>query len=303
MLVTGATGFVGQGIIPVLRAAGYRVRAALRTPQPVPDGVESAILGDLTRMMNRRSAFEDVDFVVHCAGLAHATTTIPDETYRRVNTEATFELGRTAASVGVKRFVFLSSVRAQTGPVSREVVTEALMPSPTDAYGRSKLEAEQALAKSGVNHVVLRPVLVHGTGMRFNMAALLALAQTPWPLPFGLCRAKRSIVAREHLADAVLLALRNDAMAGHTYLVADPQPLGLNEMVAGMRAGFGRSPGLLPVPPAMLAVGARLAGRAEVIERLNGQLIADPAKLLAAGWKPRRGSRDALAETARAMSA
>lgn len=302
VLVTGATGFVGQGIIPALIAAGHKVRAAVRAPGPLPDGVETAIIGDLSKPLNRGFAFEGVDAVVHAAGVAHSGPGIGEDVYRRVNTDATVELAEAAARAGVRRFVFLSSVRAQSGPVADAVLTEDMTPEPSDPYGRSKLAAEQALAGLSIPFVVLRPVLIHGPGVRYNMDQLIRLARTPWPLPLGALKAKRSIVARGHLADAVTLALDHPGMAGGTYLVADPEPLSVAEMIAALRAGLSRRSGLVPVPSLALGTAARLMGRGEVFERLARPLIANPARLLATGWQPRLDVRAALAETARQVA-
>ncbi len=300
VLLTGATGFIGQGLVATLSATGYRVRAATRSFVPLPAELESAVVGDLRKPVNLTEALRDVDFVVHSAGLAHASPGIDEETYREINAGVTAVLARAAKQAGVKRFVLLSSIRAQTGPSADGVVTEATPAQPVDAYGRSKLEGEELLAEAGIAAVILRPVLVHGPGMRFNMAALVDLARKPWPLPLGAFRAKRSIVAREHLADAVFLALTNAEMEGETYLVADPVPLSAAEMVKAYRTAWRRSAGLLPVPPGLVAAVARMAGRGGEVERLRQRLVVDPAKLLAAGWVPRRSSFDALMETARA---
>jgi nucleoside-diphosphate-sugar epimerase len=199
----------------------------------------------------------------------------------------------------VKRFIYLSSVRAQTGATSEHIITEELPPTPTDVYGRSKLEAEQAVLRSGVPAVILRPALVHGPGMRFNMATLLRLALTPYPLPIRSFAAKRSLVARRHLAEAVLHALSNDDMIGETYLVADPEPLSVPDMVAVIRTALGRKPRLMPIPPALVRSAARLIGREEDVTRMESSLVVDPGKLIRSGWKPRLSTRDALAETVR----
>ena len=299
VLLTGATGFIGRGLATTLAADGYRVRAATRTLSAMPEEIESAVVGDLRRPTNLSEAFRDVDFVVHSAGLTHVGNDSPDVTCSEVNAGATEIVAKAARQAGVSRFVLLSSVRAQVGPSSETIVTEVMPPLPTDAYGRSKLEAERLLAAADVPHVVLRPVLVHGPGMRFNMAELLRLAKSRWPLPFGWFSAKRSIVSRDHLADAVVIALSNTAMIGGIYLVADPEPLSVGEMVAAMRAGWGRRRGLLPVPPQLVTLAGRIAGRDGQVARLRERLVADPSKLLAAGWRPHRSAFDALAETAR----
>lgn len=299
VLVTGASGFIGQGVIPALAAAGIAVRAAVREPRPIAAGVESAVVGDLRKPVNLSEAMRDVNAIVHLAGLSHQAPGIGDDTYREVNSAVTAGLARAARASGVQRFVLLSSIRAQTGPSSDRVIRETDEPAPTDAYGRSKLEAEQLLAAAGVPHVILRPVIVHGPGMRFNMAALLDLARRKTPLPLGLFDARRSVLARDHLADAVLVALTEPQAVGGTFLVADPEPLTIAAMVRALRRGLGRGGGLLPVPPGMVAGVARIAGRGDDVDRLRQTLVADPSKLLSIGWKPRRSASDALAETAR----
>jgi len=299
VLVTGATGFVGKGVVPILAEAGFAVRAAVRDPAAMPEGVESAVVGDLRRPVNLTEAFRDVDYVVHSAGLAHAASGVSEEAFRESNVGITAALAAAARKAGVKRFVLLSSIRAQTGPAAPGVISEADKPQPTDAYGRSKLEAEQVLAEAGIPFVALRPVLIHGPGMRFNMAALMQLARSPWPLPLGRFTAKRSVLARDHLADAITLALRSETMASGPYIVADPEPLSVSDMVSAFRYGWERQPGLLPVPAGIVAAAARVSGRGAEIERLRQPLVADPSKLIAAGWRPRLPAMAALAETAR----
>ena len=265
----------------------------------MPSEIESAVVGDLRRPTNLAEAFRDVDAVIHSAGLAHVDATVTEQTYREVNAGTTDILAKASRQAGVRKFILLSSVRAQVGPASDEVVTEELEARPTDAYGRSKYEAEQLLQSVDVPSVVLRPVLVHGPGMRFNMADLLRLARSPWPLPVGGFKARRSIVARDHLAAAVLLALGNSDMDGETYLVADPDPLTIGEMVAAMRAAWGRRAGVVTVPTNLAAVLAGLAGRKEQVTRAGQRLEVNPAKLIAAGWKPGSNAFAALSETAR----
>jgi UDP-glucose 4-epimerase len=301
VLITGATGFLGRGLVPALSASGYVVRAATRTPQVVPEAAEGVIVGDLRVSTNLSAALADIEAVVHLAGMPPGPESAEGTPYRDNNFLSTQRLAESAARAGVKRFVYLSSVRAQAGPTSDRIITEGLPAAPTDAYGRSKLEAEHAVAQSGVPAVILRPALVHGPGMRFNMAALLRIALTPYPLPIRSFAAKRSIVARAHLAEAVLLALSNEAMAGETYLVADPEPLSVADMVGVMRAATGRWPKLMRMPPAAIGAAAWVIGRAEDAARLDHSLIVDPSKLLRAGWKPRLSTREALAETVRTI--
>src|SRR5262249_59032280 len=134
----------------------------LRRPSAVPVECASAVIGDLTRPQNMAAALADVDAVIHSAGIAHAMSGVPEDDYRALNTEASIALARAAQRAGAKRFVFLSSIRAQSGPTADAVLTEDLEPRPTDAYGRSKLAAERGLAELDLDWVALRPVLVYG---------------------------------------------------------------------------------------------------------------------------------------------
>jgi nucleoside-diphosphate-sugar epimerase len=167
-------------------------------------------------------------------------------------------------------------------------------PSPTDAYGRSKLAAEDAVRAANVPFTILRPVLVYGPGAKGNLNRLLDLAQSPWPLPFGLFRQRRSLLARQNLVGAIRFALETPQTLGETYIVADPSPVTLAEIISAMRAGLGRSPQLLPVPPPLIGLVLKMSGRADEWERLGGSLVADPEKLLRAGWRPLAETRDGL---------
>jgi UDP-glucose 4-epimerase len=290
ILVTGATGFVGSFLTPWLTAHGRKVRVALRSPADLPEGVESAVIGDIAEPRNVARALEDIDTVVHCAGVAHATQAIPEEVYDRINRQATLELARAAQRAGVRRFMFLSSIRAQSGPVAEGLLTEADAPQPSDAYGRSKLAAERGLAElcaeGSMDHASLRPVLVYGPGVKGNMAALVRLARSPFPLPLGALRARRSILAVENLCAAIETVADAPGRLGRAFIVADPEPLMVGEMAALLRAGAGRAGMILPVPEALLRLGAKLIGREEAISRLAGALAASPAELVSLGWRP-----------------
>ncbi len=144
--LTGSTGFIGRHLLAALSARGYRVRVLLRRPVELPPGISGAVVGDLARPQNMAAALAGTDAVVHSAGLAHAMSGAPEDDYRTFNTEATRGLAQAASRARVRRFVFLSSIRAQSGPSAAGTLTEADAPAPTDPYGRSKLAAEEALA-------------------------------------------------------------------------------------------------------------------------------------------------------------
>lgn len=301
--LTGATGFIGRHLLRELPRRGFRVQVLLRRPTEIPDGASAAIIGDLAAPQNMAAALRGVDAVVHSAGLAHAMSGRPEDDYRVLNTEATVALGRAAERAGVKRFVFLSSIRAQSGPCAAGTLTEDLAPQPTDAYGRSKLAAEDGLAALGLDWVALRPVLVYGPGVKGNMAALMRLAATPLPLPLGGLAARRSLLAVENLAAAVDTVLRAPGPLRRPLIVADPAPVSVPEMITALRAGLGRGPGLVPVPAALLRLVARGGGREEAYERLAGALVASPAALLRLGWEPPLATAEGLSALARSSPA
>jgi nucleoside-diphosphate-sugar epimerase len=300
--LTGATGFIGRHLLRELPRRGFRLRVLLRRPTELPAECASAVVGDLARPMNMAAALADVDAVIHSAGLAHAMTGVPQDDYRVLNTEATVGLARAAQRASARRFVFLSSIRAQSGPTAPHVLTEDLPAQPTDAYGQSKLAAEQGLATLDLDWVALRPVLVYGPGVKGNVAALVRLARTPYPLPLGGLAAKRSLIAVDNLVDAIETVLSAPAPLRRPLIVADAEPLTVAEMIAALRAGLGRRPGLIPVPARVLALALGAAGRAEWYERLAGALVADASALGALGWAPRIAPRAGLAALARQES-
>lgn len=298
--LTGATGFIGRHLLTELPKRGYHVRVLLRRPSEVPPGATSAVIGDIAQPFNMAAALRGVDAVIHSAGLAHAMSGMPDDDYRAINTQATIGLAQAAERSGVKRFVFLSSIRAQSGPTAEAILTEDMPPHPTDPYGRSKLEAEQGLAALGIDWAALRPVLVFGPGVKGNMAALLALARSPWPLPLGGLKARRSLLSLDNLTAAVDAVLKAPDTLRRPFIVADPEALTVPEIVTALRSGLGRGPGLVPVPAALLKAVASLAGRGGAYERLAGSLVASPAALRTLGWEPVIATRDGLARLAAA---
>jgi nucleoside-diphosphate-sugar epimerase len=301
ILVTGAAGFIGRAAVAALAAAGHEVRAAARrlpvSPFASPVPVEVVEHGDLEAPVEWAPHLAGIEAVIHLAGIAHVEG-IAAARYDRVNHLATVALARAALAAGVQRLVFLSSIRAQTGPASDVVLTEVTQPRPTDAYGRSKLAAETALLWSGLPVTVLRPVPVYGPGMKGNLRALMRLAALPIPLPFGAFANPRSLVSLHNLVAAIAHALR-EPNRSETYMVADPRPVSLADIVTALRRGMGRSPGLIAVPPGMIRLGLTALGRRQDWERLDAPLIADPSRLIAAGWCPEADTMGALAATAR----
>jgi UDP-glucose 4-epimerase len=303
VLVTGASGFIGPHVVAALMEAGYRPRLAQRRAAPAPEGAEAVVTGDLTSPADWSVALDGVRHVVHLAGLAHAGPGLDEALYRRINTQATLELAEAAERAGIARFVYMSSIKAQTGAFDGPPLAETDPPAPDDAYGRSKLAAEQGLTARDLDWIALRPVLVYGPGVKANMAALLRLARLPLPLPLGGLTAQRSLLALENLAEAVVFALTPACPTRRAFTVSDPEPIGVAQMLAAMRSGLGRDPGLIPIPASWLRLAARLAGKEEAFAKLSGSLIARPDGLLRAGWRPRVQTAAALARLAASADA
>ena len=286
LALTGATGFIGQHLLRELPKRGYRLRVLLRRPTAVPTWSASAVIGDLARPQNMSEALAGVDAVIHSAGLAQAMSGVPEDDYRVVNTEATIGLARAARRAGAKRFIFLSSIRAQCGQSADRVQTEDVEPRPTDAYGKSKLAAERGLAEIDIDWVSLRATLVYGPGVSGNMAQLIRFARSPFPLPLGSLRARRSLLAVENLLAAVEVVLTAPGTLRRPFIAADPQALTVAEMITAMRHGLGRRPNVFSLPATLLELLLRAVGREYIYERLSGSLVADPSALMGIGWTP-----------------
>ena len=293
--LTGATGFIGQRLLSELPKRGYRVRVLLRRPSEVPLPAASAIIGDIARPQNMSAALADVDAVIHSAAIAPGLSGAPQDDYRRLDTEATVGLARAAERAGAKRFVFLSSIRAQAGATHDGILTEDAKPAPTDAYGRAKLAAEQGVAQLTIDWVALRPALVYGPGVGGNIAALARFARLPCPLPLGAMKGRRSLLAIDNLVDAIDTVLGSAAPHRRPYIVTDTERLTVAEMIAAMRAGLGRRSGILPMPAALLKLALKAAGHPEWNDLLAGSLVADASALSRLGWTPRVSTPTGLA--------
>jgi UDP-glucose 4-epimerase len=304
VLVTGASGFIGRPLCGALAEAGHQVRAAVRDRrvQAFPHGVEAVRLPDLAGPVDWAPLVEGIDAVVHLAAIAHVRRQLPDAVYDRVNHVATAELARAAAAARIQRFVFISSIGAQSGTTSDRPLSETDVPLPAKAYGRAKLAAEAAVRAAGVPYTILRPVLVYGPDPKANIARLKWLAGLPVPLPFGALRQRRSLLALDNLIGAIRFALEDPRALNETFIVADAETVSVAEIIATLRAAAGRRAALIPVPPALLALAFSLIGQREKWEQLAGALIAEPNKLMAAGWQPAVDPRTALAAMIQAAS-
>ncbi|MBB6252345.1 NAD-dependent epimerase/dehydratase family protein [Nitrospirillum iridis] len=306
IVVTGATGFVGRTLLPRLQAGGHRVIAVVRTAGvDLPAGVAAAAVGDLTGPVNWAPVLEGAQAVVHLAGLAHQRD-VTATALEALNVTATVRLAQAAQAAGVCRLVHVSSVKAQGDHSPGRPLTEADPAVPEDAYGQSKRAAEEALAAlcppgGPLSLAILRPPLVHGPGVKANMAALLRLA-TRWPvLPLGGIANRRSLISVETLADAITRAVERPGVTG-TFLVADQPALSTSDLVAAMAAAAGKRPWLVPLPAIVWRTAAALPRLAGIVDRLTGSLEVDDAAFRAAfDWRPPLSQNEALTRTVRAF--
>ena len=298
LLVTGATGFVGRAVVTAFAQHGATVRAAVRRP-PQPTftaSVEVVQLPDLAQDADWTGALDGIEQVVHLAGIAHSGRDVAPALYDRVNHLATAELAAAAARAGVRQFVYVSSIRAQSGAAADHALTEHDAAVPTDAYGRSKLAAEAAVRGAGVRFTILRPVLFYGPGVKGNFARLLRAARSPWPLPLKDFVNRRSLLGIDNFISALNFVLATPAALGETYVVADPGiPPPLADIMATLRKAEGRWPLIVPMPTHYLEIPLRLLRRDDWWDRLGGNLRVDPGKLIAAGWQPAHDTRSGLA--------
>jgi nucleoside-diphosphate-sugar epimerase len=295
VLVTGASGFIGNAVVAALARDGYTVRAAVRRPQlSFPDGVEVVQHPDLVEAFDWRPLLHGVDQVVHLAGIAH-TRGADAASYDRVNRLATARLAAAAAQARVGHFVFVSSIRAQSGPAADHALTEHDTPAPTEIYGRSKLAAEEAVRASGVPFTILRPVLLYGPGVKGNLALLARAAATRLPLPVKDFGNRRSLLGIDNFVSALAFVLATPATIGETYVVADPGiPPRLSDVFVTLRQAQGRRAFIMPMSPDYIELPLRLFRRADVWHRIGGNLRVDAGKLIAAGWRPAHDTRGGL---------
>ena len=298
ILLSGATGFVGKAVVQCLLAVdeSQRVAVAVRKGgQPWSERVQPRVTGDLEPAADWSVALEGVSAVVHCAARVHVmhdTEADPLTAFRTVNVDGTLNLARQAAAAGVKRFVFISSVKVNGESTEPgRAFTEADTSNPQDAYGLSKHEAEQGLrqlsADTGMEVVVIRPPLVYGPDVKANFAALMRAVQRGWPLPLGAVHNQRSLVALDNLVDFIVTCITHPQAANQTFLVSDGQDLSTTELVRGMAQAAGVPARLLPVPVWALQAGASLLGKGDAVQRLCGNLQVDISKAHSLlGWVP-----------------
>lgn len=296
ILITGATGFVGRRLVMKMVERGMATRICMRRPvDGLPSEVQTVLIASIDGTANWHEALQGVELVIHAAARVHVMNdgaADPLAEFRSVNVQGTLNLAKQATAAGVRRFVFLSSVKVngELTPEGRPF-SEFDAPSPVDPYGVSKNEAELGLrkiaAQSGMEVVIIRPPLVYGPGVKANFAALVGAVQKGWPLPLGAVHNKRSLIALDNLVDFIVTCAFHPKAANQTFLVSDGHDLSTPALVRVIAKWTGRPARLFPLPSWMLVAAFAVLGRSTVVRRLLGNLQVDISKARGLlGWAP-----------------
>jgi len=286
VLVTGAQGFVGLPLSTALVKLGYQVRCAVRSSFQVNQSQEALSVGDINGATDWDNALVDVAVVIHLAARVHVMNeTAADalSAYRKVNVEGTLNLAKQAVQAGVKRFIFISSIKVNgEGTKLGHPYCEEQAPLPMDAYGLSKYEAELALQQlaqdTGLEVVIIRPTIIYGPGVKANFKAMMRCLALGIPLPLGSIHNQRSLLALDNLIDLIRVCISHPAAANQTFLASDGVDLSTPELLMAMGVALGKPARLIKLPEGLLMMGAKLLGQQAMAQRLCGSLQVDSSK-------------------------
>lgn len=312
LLITGANGFIGKSLCELLLAENNHIVAPVRSIELLKphDFLCPITITGLQDNIDWLPMLDDVEVVVHLASRVHVMdddSKDPISEFRKINVDATLDLARQAASAGVKRFIYLSSIKVNgEATFPNQPFTSEDTPLPVDPYGVSKYEAETGLFKlankTGMEVVIIRPPLVYGPGVKANFLSMLQWLDKGVPLPLGNINNNRSLVALDNLIDLIITCIDHPAAANQIFLVSDGEDLSTTELIQKVARALGQRERLVPVPAKLLRIAAVLLGKRNMAERLLGSLQVDISKtreLL--NWKPPLNVDRALEQTARAF--
>ena len=296
-LVTGANGYLGNALCSRAAAEGLPLRACVRTAMKKSSGAANEMaVGAIDGATDWAPALNGCATVMHLAARVHVMAeraSNPLVEFRRVNVDGTLNLGRQAAAAGVRRFVFVSSVKVNGESTAADHAFNAAdIPAPQDPYAISKMEAEQGLrqiaAETGMEVVIVRPPLVYGPGVKANFAALMRAVQRGVPLPLAsVTHNRRSFVALDNLVDLLITCIDHPAAANQTFLVSDGEDLSTTDLLRRLGQAMNKPARLIPVQPSLLQLGANLLGKGDMAQRLLGNLQVDISHTRQTlGWTP-----------------
>lgn len=309
VLVTGATGFLGAFVVDALRRANGSVRVAVRAASSASAPAE-AVVGSISGETDWRQALQGASAVVHLAALAHRDRSVQhamSKEFFEVNTRATLRLAQAASEIGLRDFIFLSSIGVNGSTTDRRApFRESDDFRPDSVYAESKAAAEAGLRDLRAEQMaitIIRPPMIYGRGARANFALLAKAVRSGIPLPFGSVRNRRAFVAAENVADFIRFRLATPNRGLETFNVADDEQVSTPEFIRRIGSSLGRKPVLLPVPPAMLRAALRALGRGGLAESTMSSLEIDTSRAAAAGWTPPLSLDEGLARALRDSSA
>jgi nucleoside-diphosphate-sugar epimerase len=311
ILVTGANGFVGKSLCKALFGQGWAVRAITRTKSSQTDDFEQAVVSSIDGATDWSAALRDVNIVIHLAARVHVMaehSANPLAEFRKVNVEGTLNLAQQAAKAGVRRFVYMSSVKVNGEHTEIDKpFSETDAANPQDAYGVSKCEAEQGLKRiaeeTGMEVVIIRPPLVYGAGVKANFASMLRTVKRGILLPLGAIHNKRSFVYVDNLVSLILRCIDHPAAANQTFLVSDGHDISTTELLRGCADALDVKARFLPIPQKLVEVCAAILGKQDVAQRLCGNLQVDISKARTLlGWIPPISVADGLKATAQGLA-
>ena len=285
ILVTGASGFVGTALLSALRQGGHGFRPVYRREKP--SGTEAGVVvSSISGTTVWGNHLGRVSSIVHLAARVHLMNDAsldPLSDFREVNVAGTLNLARQAAIHGVNRFVFISSIKVNGEQTAAgHPFTPSDTPNPSDSYGISKCEAEEGLRQiaeqTGMEVVIIRPVLVYGPGVKGNFLSMMRWLRKGIPLPLGAIHNARSLVALDNLIDLIVTCLQHPEAANQTFLVSDGEDLSTTELLKRTGAAMGINVRLIPVPASIIQAGASLLDKRDVAQRLCGSLQVDIGK-------------------------
>ncbi|HEY0841793.1 SDR family oxidoreductase [Methylotenera sp.] len=310
ILVTGANGFVGKLLVSDLLKKQYDVVGVLRSQHDNQADVKMAAIGEITAVTDWSTALNAIDVIVHLAARVHVMNdqaSDPLAEFRKVNVDGTLNLARQAVKAGVRRFIFVSSIKVN-GELTQvdKPFAASDIPCPQDAYGISKYEAEQGLLKlakeTGLEVVIIRPPLIYGGGVKANFASMMKAVKRGFPLPLGAINNKRSFVYVGNLISLILKCIDHPSAANQVFLVSDGHDLSTTELLKVCAQSLDVSPRLLPVPQRFLEVAAKILGKESLAQRLCGNLQVDITKTCQLlDWEPQFSVEDGLKDVAVAL--